>query len=262
VLEPIQRQSAGTDQTILRLGGAARWKLGDPEGAARLAPGASFTFGETRYSLLHGSWPEAFADFRGYIERKGHRLPANYSQPVHWNELYNNGYWWVVMRDGFHVDRPEKRAELYDLPAMQIEIDKAAEIGCECLYLDPGWDTSFGSTLWDEARLGPQAAFAARLRDQFGLALAVHTPLAPWSNPASYALTARQMGADGQRREDLCVISAEYREIKAERLRELCRSGAYFLMFDGSWYDQPCYDPNHGHGVPSTRQEHVDAILA
>ena len=30
---------------------------------------------------------------------------------------------------------------------------------------------------------------------------------------------------------------------------------------DGSWYDQPCYDPAHGHAVPSTRQEHVDAIL-
>jgi len=32
-------------------------------------------------------------------------------------------------------------------------------------------------------------------------------------------------------------------------------------MYDGSWYDRPCYDPQHGHSVPSTRQEHVDAIL-
>jgi hypothetical protein len=58
------------------------------------------------------------------------------------------------------------------------------------------------------------------------------------------------------------VASAQYLAIKAERLRELCRNGAYFLMFDGSWYDQPCYDPSHGHGVPSTRQEHVAAILS
>ena len=262
VLEPIKRTEAGVEQTILRFGGAARWKLGDPEGAARLAPGASFTFGETRYSLLPGGWPAAFADFRRYTERKGHRLPANFSQPVHWNELYDNPYWWAVMRDGWHVDRPETRAALYNLPLMQIEIDKAVEIGCECLYLDPGWDTDFGSTIWDETRLGQQADFVKMLRDQYSLALALHTPLAPWSNHASYPLTARQMGPNGQRRDDLCVISAEYLAIKAERLRELCRNGAYFLMFDGSWYDQPCYDPGHGHAVPSTRQEHVDAILA
>ena len=96
---------------------------------------------------------------------------------------------------------------------------------------------------------------------EYGMALALHTPLAPWSNHASYPLEARQMESDGQRREDLCVASAQYIEIKVARLRELCRNGAYFLMYDGSWYDKPCYDPGHGHSVPSTRQEHVDAIL-
>ena len=262
VLEPVQRLAGGLEQTVLRFGGAARWKLGDPEGAARLAPGASFAFGETRYSLLPGRWPEAFADFRQYIERKGHRLTPNFSQPVHWNELYDNPYWWAVMRDGWHVDRPETRAELYNARILQTEIDKAVEIGCECLYLDPGWDTDFGSTIWDETRLGQQADFAKMLQDQHGLALALHTPLAPWSNHASYPTAARQMGPDGQRRDDLCVISAEYLAVKAQRLQALCRNGAYFLMFDGSWYDQPCYDPNHGHAVPSTRQEHVDAILS
>jgi len=262
VIEPSQRLTAGVQQTILRFGGAARWKLGDPEGAARLGPGASFSFGETRYCLLAGDCSAAFADFRQYVEGKGHRLPDHYEQPVHWNELYNNQYWWAVMRDGWHVDRPEIRAELYSSAAMQIEIDKAVEMGCECLYLDPGWDTDFGSTIWDEARLGPQAEFAKMLRDRYGLALALHTPLAPWSNHASYPLAARQMGPEGQRREDLCVASKQYLAIKAERLGELCRNGAYFLMFDGSWYDQPCFDPNHGHGVPSTRQEHVAAILS
>lgn len=262
VLEPVKRLANSVEETLLRFGGAARWKLGDPEGAARLAPGASFTFGETRYRLLPGSWPEAFADFRQYIHGKGHRLPPNYSQPVHWNELYDNPYWWVVMRDGWHVDRPETRAELYNSAILQTEIDKAVEIGCECLYLDPGWDTDFGSTIWDETRLGRQADFARMLQDKYGLALALHTPLAPWSNHASYPPAARQMGPDGQRRDDLCVMSSEYQETKTQRLGELCRNGAYFLMFDGSWYDQPCCDPDHGHAVPSTRQEHVDAILS
>jgi hypothetical protein len=258
VIEPVT-QPAGK---LLRFGGAARWKLGDPEGAARLAPGASFAFGQTRYQLLTGAWPQAFAAFRQFTERQGHRLPPDYNPPVHWNELYDNPYFWTVLHDSFHLDRPERRAALYGLKDMQIEIDKAAEIGCDCFYMDPGWDTDFASSIWDEARLGRQADFAQRLRTQYGMALALHTPLAPWSNNASYPLEARQMGPDGQRRADLCVASAQYLDLKARRLIELVRNGAYFLMFDGSWYDQRCYDTHHGHGAPSTRQEHVDAILS
>jgi hypothetical protein len=165
------------------------------------------------------------------------------------------------VRDPWHVDRPQNRAKFYRLEDMQVEIEKAHSIGCECFYMDPGWDTDFGSTIWDEQRLGKQADFAKRLTDQYGMALALHTPLAPWSNHASYPLEARQMDSDGQRRDDLCVASAQYQEIKVARLRELCRNGAYFLMYDGSWYERPCCDPSHGHTVPSTRQEHVDAIL-
>ncbi len=249
------------ERTSLRFGGAARWKLGDPEGAAQLGPGASFNFGATRYHLLDGGWEAAAAAYRRDNERKGHRVPANYNPPVHWNELYDNPYWWRVVAVPWHEDRPELRAALYDLAHMQVEIDQAHALGCECFYMDPGWDTDFGSSLWDAARLGSQAAFAQRLRDEYGLALALHTPLAPWSNNASYPPAARQRGADGQPRSDLCVASAQYMQLKIERLRALCRDGAYFLMFDGSWYDQPCYDPAHGHTVPSTRQAHVDAIL-
>ena len=256
VLEPVPQDGA----TVLRWGGAARWKLGDPEGAARLAPGARFTFGQTRYRLMPGGWRAAWADFRQMMDGRGHRLPPNYNPPVHWNELYDNPYFWTVVADPWHLDRPERRAELYDRPHLQIEIDKALALGCECFYLDPGWDTDFGSTLWDAARLGPQAEFAAQLRAQHGLALALHTPLAPWTNHASYPLEARQRGPDGQRRDDLCVLSEQYQAVKAERLRTLCRDGAYFLMFDGSWYEHPCYAPDHGHRVPSTRQEHVAAI--
>jgi len=105
VIEPVRQQETGPLKTSLRFGGAARWKLGDPEGAARLAPGASFTFGETRYSLRDGGWREAFADYRAYTQRQGHRLPEDFNSPVHWNELYDNKYFWTVVHDGWHVDR-------------------------------------------------------------------------------------------------------------------------------------------------------------
>ncbi|MDR3643774.1 MAG: hypothetical protein P4M02_01715 [Clostridia bacterium] len=261
IIEKGKKIKDGHESTLLRFGGAARWKLGDPEGAASLAPGASFTFGETRYSVLDGGLKQAFADFRQYTQGKGHRLPDDFDPPVHWNELYDNPYWWAVTDRSWHSDNTQELSRYYRLKDMEAEIQKAHEIGCGCFYLDPGWDTSFCSNIWDEGRLGRQADFALMLKEKYGMKLALHTPLAPWANHDSYPQEARQMESDGTRRDDLCVASSQYMDIKVERLEELCKNGAYFLMYDGSWYDKPCYDPNHGHGVPSTRQEHVDAIL-
>ncbi len=50
------------EDKIIRFGGAGIWKMGDPEGAASLAPRGSFTFGETRYQVLDGEWKEAYSE--------------------------------------------------------------------------------------------------------------------------------------------------------------------------------------------------------
>src|SRR4029077_19534404 len=42
IIEKVKRQVAGVEKTLMRFGGGARWKLGDPEGAAFLAPGDRF----------------------------------------------------------------------------------------------------------------------------------------------------------------------------------------------------------------------------
>jgi hypothetical protein len=244
-----------------RFGGAGIWKLGDPEGGALLEQGAVFTFGETRYSMLDGGWKEAIADYRNYTTAKGHRVPESFNPPVHWNELYDNPYWWHVVDLDWNQLPPEKLSEHYRIEDMKIEAEKANEFGCGCLYLDPGWDTDFGSAIWDHERLGPQSEFVRWLRDNYGMELALHTPLAPWNSHKTYPVEIRELDRDGNRRSNLCVVSKLYQEIKVARLIQLCRDGAYFLMYDGSWYEGPCYDPTHGHAVPSTRQEHVDAIL-
>jgi hypothetical protein len=242
----------------LRFGGVGQWKLGDPEGASHLAPGGTFSFGPTRYQVVDGDWRQAYAAFRRFMADKGHVTPPKFDPPVHWNELYDNPLWWTAETSGLTVENLKK---YYQKKDMQVEADKAKEIGCGCLYLDPGWDTLFGSNIWGADRLGPQEEFVRWLKQDYGMALALHTPLAPWSEPGTYPPDARRMDKSGNRLGELCTSSSAYRQTKVARLKELCKHGAYFLMYDGSWYPGECWDKSHGHSLPVTHQEHLDAIL-
>jgi hypothetical protein len=250
-------ERSGYSNYLLRFGGAGRWKLGDPEGAARLEPGAGFTFGLTRYEALDGDWQAGYAAHRRFTERMGDHLPANYNPPTHWNELYDNPLWEGV------GDTVANRAAVYRLKDMKVEADKGHELGCQCLYLDPGWDTDFGSTIWADDRLGTEASFVAWLKNDYGMTLALHTPLAPWNLPDTYPVEARKMNQDGTPTGDhmLCPESSAYQDLKSARLKELCKQGAYFLMFDGSSYPGDGWYLDHGKLTKLTRQIHVDAIL-
>jgi acetyl esterase/lipase len=250
-----QKIAPAATQKALRFGGAGQWKLGDPEGASRLAPGASFTFGITRYQAIDGDWRQAYAAFRRFTESKGHVTPQGFNPPVHWNELYDNKYWWL------NQPTPENLKKYYQKKDMEAEADKAKEIGCGCLYLDPSWDTTFGSNFWATDRLGTQDSFVRWLKEKYGMALALHTPLAPWSEPGEFPVEARRMDKAGNRLGEMCVASPAYINTKVARLKELCKRGAYFLMYDGSWFPGECWDKSHGHALPVTHQEHVDAIL-
>lgn len=250
LLEPLQRQ----DKTYLRFGGSGLWKQGDPEPAAQLEPGQSFSFGVTRLAPCRGGWKGAFYAFRAWTESLGHRVPDGYKPPVHWNELYDNPLWWGP-------DTPERRQEVYQPADMEAEAQKAAELGCEALYLDPGWDTLFASSVWAEDRLGKQRDFVAMLQERYGLQLALHNPLAAWCDVNGYPLEARRKAKDGQTLSSLCSVSPAYLQTKAERLLRLCRDGAAFLMYDGTLFTGECYDPSHGHSLPLTRHEHCMALL-
>lgn len=241
-------------QIILRFGGAGIWKLGDPEPAANLKLGESFTFGITRYIPCRGGWKGAFYAFRNWMESLGHKLSKGYNPPVHWNELYDNPLWWGP-------DTPERRQKFYRLSDMEEEAKKAAELGCEVLYLDPGWDTSFASSVWADDRLGKQREFVKMLKERYGLKLALHTPLAGWCDVNAYPMEARRKSKDGQVLPSLCSAASTYLKTKAERLLKLCQDGAVFLMFDGSAFTGECYDETHGHSLPLTRHEHCLAYL-
>lgn len=240
-------------EEFIRLGGAGIWH-GDPECAGEVSPGEEVLFGTTRYAFLEGDWKSAYYAFRDFMEENGHKVPENYNPPIHWNELYDNPLWW-------NPDTPENRKKYYSLPQILEEAEKAKELGCEALYLDPGWDTSFASSIWAEDRLLKPEEFVKLMREEYGLLVSLHTPLAGWSDINAYPYECRRKDAQGNVLPALCGGSELYIKTKAERLIELARAGVVFFMFDGSAFTGECYDPSHGHPIPYTREAHCRAIL-
>jgi hypothetical protein len=248
---PLREEEIG-----LRWGGYGIFE-GDPESGAWLAPQASHRFGVTRITAFEGGISQGYYAFRAEMEARGHGCPQGFDPPVHWNELYDNKLWWLP---GGGADKPENRKKYYTLDDMKQEAAKARDIGCEALYLDPGWDTRMASKIWDEPRLGKLQDFTTLLRREYGLSLSLHTPLSGWCDPSSYSRDMDRMNPDGSRFEmSLCGASRQYVEETLARLLALARDGAAFFMFDGTADAGECWDPHHGHPVPSRREDHVEA---
>jgi hypothetical protein len=249
----------------LRWGGIGIYR-GKPEHGAWLRPGETHRFGVTRVTAYAGDWLQGFYGFRREMEQRGHGCPKGFNPPVHWNELYDNKLWWLP---GDEQDDPEMRKKYYTLDSMKEEAAKAKDIGCEALYMDPGWDTSFSSKIWDEARLGPYPSFTKMLQQDYGLKSSLHTPLSGWCDPSSYPVAANRVDRFGKRRmwdratgflgSPLCGSSDQYINTTADRLKTLAKGGAAFFMFDGTNYHEECWDPNHGHQVPARLEEHDQA---
>jgi hypothetical protein len=254
-------------QSGFRWGGCGIYR-GDPEHGAWLLPGESHRFGVTRLTAYSGGILEGFYTFRQEMEERGHTCPNAFNPPVHWNELYDNKLWWLP--DDQQND-PEMRKKYYTLADMKLEAAKAKSIGCEALYLDPGWDTSFASKIWDQPRLGSYKSFTQMLHNDYALKSSLHSPLSGWGDPTSYPQESYRLDRFGQRatweRADgfdsspLCGASRQHVDETARRLLALARDGAAYFMFDGTKYHSECWDPNHGHTVPARRDEHVQATL-
>jgi hypothetical protein len=271
LIEPLTR---GTE-TVLCFGGAGQWKHGHPEGSARLDPGKSYRYGETRLQTINGDWKQAFYAYRRYTEAKGCRTPKDYNPPVHWNELYDNQYFFKVgaalgdqkawYTPGFNAENKKLLAEFYSRDLMLAEAAKAKELGCEAVYLDPGWDTGPSHHIWDAARLGPQDRFVAEMQKDYGLKVSVWIGTGgmppTYADPEACPPEARVVDKDGRQSKIHCFASPAFLNEKEKRLLELCRNGVAFMMFDSTQYSGPCYDRTHGHSIPSTREEHTRALL-
>ena len=274
LLEPLSRG----DEKLLRFAGAGQWKHGHPEGLSQLAPGKSYSFGETRIQAIDGDWKQAYYAYRKWTEGKGCRTPKAYNPPVHWNELYDNEYYFKVcaaplplMLNGTAV-APESfpinqklLSQYYTRDMMLAEAAKAKELGCEALYMDPGWDTGLNQQIWDANRLGPVKEWVQKMRSEFGLKVSLWCALGnvPPSigDPAACPPEARVLDAEGKMTGNVCFSSPAFLATKEKRLLELADAGICFFMFDSTQFSGPCWDKSHGHHIPSTREDHANALL-
>ena len=263
------------DGLWLRFGGACMIS-GEPAAWCAIAPGEKRQLGVMRYHRLDGAYgpPAAYA-FREMLDEKGCRFPRGYDPPVHWNELYDNPEWSLTTPTDpavARVGREKTRAATYTRELIEQEAVKAKDYGCEAIYLDPGWDTAFGSFLWDEARLGPPGRFVQEMKERHGLAVSLHCPLATWmshalfrldeAGPASWPQESWRKDAQGHLIErSVCLGSRAYLDAAVQRLTALCAEGVVFLMFDGTRWNGGCWNPDHGHPVPYRKEDHVRANL-
>jgi hypothetical protein len=245
------------DGSLALLWGGAGIFCGDPEPACQLAPGESFRFGTTRLTAFEGDVTQGYYTFRDEFESRGHKVPNGFNPPLHWNELYDNKLWWLPDNE---FNDPEKRKQFYLLKDMEEAAAKARDIGCEALYMDPGWDIDFASKFWDESRLGPLADYVKLMKDKYGLKVSLHTPLSGWCDPTSYSYECCRLDQNGLRdRLSLCGASDQYVAETDKRLKVLGDAGVCFFMFDGTIFNGVCWDTEHGHPVPSRRHDHVQA---
>ncbi|MCC6731056.1 MAG: discoidin domain-containing protein [Chthonomonadales bacterium] len=216
--------------TRLRFGGA--WMAGgEPAALGRMAGGVRVDLGLTRYAAVRGGWAEAARAFRDLLDEKGCRFPADYNPPVHWEQLYN--------MEGAWNDRPHR----YTLAAIEREAALGRAYGCEAIYLDPGWDTAFGTFLWGEDWLGPRRAFVDRMRREHGLELALHCPLATWmSGPLSWGIEAVESWPKAGLRRDPRAANGDPPPVPAvvDGRRNLAllpdaRASASSVLDGGSW---------------------------
>ncbi len=265
-------------EPILRFAGAGLWRVGDPEAAAMLEPGETFRFGMTRLEVVDGGWRESYSAFRRFMENQGNRTPQGFNPPVHWNELYDNQFFGNIaatVQDP-NIWSPMAQA-YYRVEDMRIEAAKAAELGCELFYMDPGWDTACCSTVWDTERLGTVQDFIKMIRTDYGIQyIGLWTPLAEgppsFIEPGKYTQDALRRDENGKiidyfynwgppehqkTRPLLCSGAPAYLDVKVNHFLELAKNGVKFFLIDGTQFSGPCYDPSHGHRIPYTRHEHV-----
>jgi hypothetical protein len=258
VLSPVNTREG----TLLRFGGACYLPVHEqPSAVSRINPGDKVDFGIMRYESITGSYNEVAYAYRAMLDEKGCRFPAGYNPPIHWEQLYDMEGAWNNRITNYTKTRVEKEAL------------KGVEYSCESLYLDPGWDTKFGTFLWGEEWLGPRKQFIDEMRYKYGLKVSLHTPMPPWSTlkgwemgpncasdwPAESRLMApERTAADSIRKgPEICMGSKAFMDEAEKRLLANCADGVSFLMYDGTGWNGSCSDTTHGHPVPYLQEDHM-----
>ncbi|MCE5199138.1 hypothetical protein LLG39_09185 [bacterium] len=245
--------------TYLTFGGASPSLYNEPTQVRHLQVGSTATFGTTRFHFYEGLWRRGAYMFREFMSTRGHGIPENYDPPIHWNELYDIGW---------HHNNKEALAKHYTLETMEHEAEKAREIGCDSLYLDPGWETCEGATIWDEERLGKVDDFVRKIKEDYGLEVAFRTIGRSYCDSYPGMYRRRADGSIGYYAPydpkpfyETCIASEQYQQEKMARLKKLVDAGMNFIMLDEFDWRGPCYNPKHGHPIPTTPDMHARAVM-
>jgi hypothetical protein len=258
------------EEVALRFGGACMVE-GRPSCLLEIEPGRSISLGLNRYQTVKGGYIDGLYALRAFLDERGCRFPANYNPPVHWNELYDSPFWAVGTPGKPVGNLDDTRAVLYTRAMMEKEAAKARDYSCQALYLDPGWDSNFGTLIWGEQWLGPRRDFIGRIKGDYGLGVSLHCALASWmsdplyrtNNPgvSSYPQSSFRKDADGRIiAGSICAGSRQYLDLALNRMLDNCAEGVVFLMFDGDWYQGGCWNREHGHPVPYREEDQVEAV--
>ena len=247
-------------EQILRFGGVGFCLYGEPSGVHRLVPGEEFTFGTSVYAVYQHGLNEAFTLFRNFLDAREHTFPNDYNPPVNWNELYDVGW--------YHSNL-EKLKQNYTREALLDEAKKAKEVGCELLYLDPGWEVCEGITLWDEKRLGSVQSLVETLKKDYGLGLGYRTILRTYQDywPAEDLVQHNENAPQpiligDQYFWEPCLCNPVFRAEKLKRILAISQQGVRFMMVDEMDWRGPCYATHHGHAVPTTPLDHTMAVYS
>ncbi len=257
----------GCEDLYLLFGGASLCQ-NNPELATTLDPGESYQFGISKYCVYEGDYKNGYYLYRSHLDEEGHNPPKNYNPPINWNELYNLG--WINEKVGFF--KSDNQFELYTLEDLYNEAEIAQDIGAECLYLDPGWNTFMGSEIWNEKRFGSLKEFSKIIHEKYNLKLGLHLMMnIEGLNERKEFYLINQKGVK--------VVSDPYINLysvctnekwvqeKSRRILELVKDGVDFLMFDFTDIGNPledltgCYSKDHGHEVPMNQQTHAHNIF-
>jgi hypothetical protein len=263
----IELPGRGVEDVYIVFGGVKLYE-GNPEAVTNLNPHESYSFGVSRYAVYDGDYKNGYYLYRSHLEEKGHKLKDDYDPPVHWNELYNLG--WASEKTGFFVEGID--FEVYTLEELYEEAALAKDIGAECLYLDPGWNTALGSAIWNEERFGPLKEFSEIIHKKYGLKLALHLMMNFEGKDAPeewYLISQKGVKVVADPYINLYSLCAneQWVQEKTRRILNLAKEGIDFFMFDFTDLanfmvnDLGCFSKEHGHEIPMRRQTHAENIF-
>jgi hypothetical protein len=260
----------GREDVSIIFGGVSLCQ-GNPELATKLQPNQSYEFGVSKYAVYEGDYRNGYYIYRSHLEEKGHRFTRDYNPPVNWNELYNLG-WKPESYSELYVNIDKSEFKVYELEDLYNEADIARDVGAECLYLDPGWNTFYGGEIWNEDRFGPLKEFSKTIHEKYGLKLGLHLMMhfsSPNEPDEFYLTTKKGVRVISEPYMPLYALCAndKWVEEKSRRILELAKEGVDFLMFDFMEFSTElagyigCCNPEHGHEVPMRRQTHAENIF-